>query len=183
MATTERGIYYTTAADNDDDVADLNIITKDVADSVQAALDVVDAVAYATGQRVTGSQVVSGGSSATVTYSAESDPLGMLSAGTVTVQDDGLYMVSGGVAATTTTVQSMMRLGVAVNGVQASNDVPQDREVSLQPPGFSTFEAFVQVTGIYVLSAGDTVALTYTNESSSTAHTIAKARFSVVKIG
>ena len=42
MATTERGIYYTTTA-NDADVADLNAITKRIADSVEAALDQWDA--------------------------------------------------------------------------------------------------------------------------------------------
>lgn len=42
MATTERGIYYTTGA-NDADIADLNVITKRIADSVEAALDQWDA--------------------------------------------------------------------------------------------------------------------------------------------
>lgn len=40
MATTERGIYYTTSAD-DAIVADLNVITKAIADSTEAAIDAV----------------------------------------------------------------------------------------------------------------------------------------------
>ena len=40
MATTDRGIYYTDGG-NDGDVADLNIITKAMADSTEAALDVL----------------------------------------------------------------------------------------------------------------------------------------------
>ena len=49
MATTERGIYYTTGAD-DAAVADLNVITKQIADSTEAAIDAVAgrAVGYAT---------------------------------------------------------------------------------------------------------------------------------------
>ena len=42
MATTDRGIYYTTSA-NDSDVADFNVISKAIADSTEAALDVLDA--------------------------------------------------------------------------------------------------------------------------------------------
>lgn len=42
MATTERGIYYTTSAD-DAIVADLNVITKAIADSTEAAIDMMAA--------------------------------------------------------------------------------------------------------------------------------------------
>jgi len=41
VATTDRGIYYTDGG-NDGDVADLNVITKAMADSTEAALDVLD---------------------------------------------------------------------------------------------------------------------------------------------
>ncbi len=41
MATTDRGIYYTDGG-NDGDVADLNVITKAIADSTEAALDALD---------------------------------------------------------------------------------------------------------------------------------------------
>ncbi len=40
MATTDRGIYYTDGG-NDGDLADLNVITKAMADSTEAALDVL----------------------------------------------------------------------------------------------------------------------------------------------
>lgn len=41
MATTDRGIYYTDGG-NDGDVADLNVITKAIADSTEAAMDALD---------------------------------------------------------------------------------------------------------------------------------------------
>jgi len=41
VATTDRGIYYTDGG-NDGDVADLNVITKAIADSTEAALDALD---------------------------------------------------------------------------------------------------------------------------------------------
>jgi len=40
VATTDRGIYYTDGG-NDGDLADLNVITKAIADSTEAAIDAV----------------------------------------------------------------------------------------------------------------------------------------------
>lgn len=120
MATTERGIYYTTGAD-DAAVADLNVITKQIADSTEAALDALDGLKaaryYCTATQ--SGQTLAPNADCIVTYDGEIDPGSMLNTGTgvATIPAKGLYTVSGGLGYTADTVgDAFRRLRVLVSG-------------------------------------------------------------------
>jgi hypothetical protein len=55
----------------------------------------VDAAVYAIGERTSGVQTLTGGATATVTYTGETDPSSILASGVVTVPTAGLWMVTG----------------------------------------------------------------------------------------
>ena len=81
MATTDRGIYYTTSSD-DATVADLNVITKAIADSTEAAIDAVAgrAVAGVGSAMLSAGPIevtVTTGTSPTGRWSVVAIPLGM----------------------------------------------------------------------------------------------------------
>ena len=155
MATTERGIYYTDGG-NDGDLADLNVITKAMADSTEAALDVlaetvpaatkayVDAAQnYCTGTQ--SGQTITPNLDTNIGWNAEIDPGGILdgSTGIVTIPTKGLYTVAGGLGWGSDTASDVFRrLRVLVN----NSPIAEQSNV--------TSSGSLSVTWVGVLDAG-----------------------------
>ena len=180
MATTDRGIYYTDGG-NDGDVADLNIITKAMADSTEAALDVLAETVpvHAIGTRAT-SMALPYTSATTITWTAEVDPSGMLGASSFTLPSAGIYQVS---ACADCTASDEGGAGYFVTQIVQNGSQVAYATTPRSPYGPQGVDGASSVSTTIAAAAGDTLQLKIWNAYVSGATACTFARMTVVRLG
>lgn len=175
MATTERGIYYTAAAD-DTTVADFNVITKRIADSTESALDQLQAhsdtrsaTPFFSGVK-TGDWAIAPGVGSLVGFNASLvNPDGLLVPGSVVQMTPGIWQIDASAGLLSPSASAFFRLQLLLG----SETLAQS----------SSGQWLSCSAALRVTSAPPALGLLACNDSGSETITLTWARMSVARIG